>query len=76
MIVGVSIVDREFFVDVEFGDGKIISGILLYSDNSVVEVMKLLVFGGDVVLKNKIEGVKCIDNLLDLEKVKDKIVFC
>lgn len=76
MTVGASTVDREFPADVELGDGKIISGTSLYSDNSAAEVMKSLVFGGDAALKNKTEGAKCTDNSLDPEKVKDKIVLC
>ncbi|PKA49574.1 Subtilisin-like protease [Apostasia shenzhenica] len=70
--VGASTIDREFPADVVLGDGRLYSGVSLYSGNDKVTAGEVLplVYSGDCGSR------LCISDLLDSSKVSGKIVLC
>ncbi|RAL43845.1 hypothetical protein DM860_014346 [Cuscuta australis] len=70
LTVGASTIDREFPADVILGDGRIFSGVSLYSGESLGESKLPVVYGGDCGSKY------CYSGELNTSKVTGKIVLC
>ncbi|GLU22477.1 hypothetical protein SLE2022_385490 [Rubroshorea leprosula] len=70
LTVGASTIDREFPADAVLGDGRIFSGVSLYSGDSLPDFQLPLVYAGD-------SGSRyCYTGSLSPSKVQGKIVVC
>lgn len=70
LTVGASTIDREFPADVVLGDGRIFSGVSLYSGDPLEDTNLQLVYAGDCGSRF------CIPGNLDSSQVSGKIVVC
>ncbi|XP_022715292.1 subtilisin-like protease SBT1.4 [Durio zibethinus] len=70
LTVGASTIDREFPADTILGDGRIFSGVSLYSGDPLVDIKLPLVYAGDVGNRY------CYMGSLSPSKVQGKIVVC
>lgn len=70
LTVGASTIDREFLADVILGDGRIFSGVSLYSGDPLGDSKLPLVYGADCGSRY------CYSGSLDPSKVAGKIVVC
>ncbi|XVF25233.1 hypothetical protein REPUB_Repub13aG0195700 [Reevesia pubescens] len=70
LTVGASTIDREFPADAVLGDGRIFSGVSLYSGDPLVDFKLPLAYAGDVGNKY------CYMGSLSPSKVQGKIVLC
>ncbi|XP_022992130.1 subtilisin-like protease SBT1.4 [Cucurbita maxima] len=70
LTVGASTIDREFLADVILGDGRVFSGVSLYSGDPLGDSKLPLVYGGDCGNRY------CYSGSLDPSKVAGKIVVC
>ncbi|XP_022964269.1 subtilisin-like protease SBT1.4 [Cucurbita moschata] len=68
--VGASTIDREFLADVILGDGRVFSGVSLYSGDPLGDSKLPLVYAGDCGDRY------CYSGTLDSSKVAGKIVVC
>ncbi|XP_023000019.1 subtilisin-like protease SBT1.4 [Cucurbita maxima] len=68
--VGASTIDREFLADVILGDGRVFSGVSLYSGDPLGDSKLPLVYAGDCGNRY------CYSGTLDSSKVAGKIVVC
>ncbi|KAK6914678.1 Peptidase S8/S53 domain [Dillenia turbinata] len=69
LTVGASTIDREFPADVILGDGRVFSGVSLYSGDLIDSDLEL-VYAGDAGSRF------CFSNKLNSTKVAGKIVIC
>ncbi|XP_019194382.1 PREDICTED: subtilisin-like protease SBT1.4 [Ipomoea nil] len=70
LTVGASTIDRTFPADVVLGDGRIFTGMSLYSGEPLGDNKLPLVYGGDA------NSTYCYSGELIASKVTGKIVFC
>nr|GMC71070.1 subtilisin-like protease SBT1.4 [Ipomoea batatas] len=70
LTVGASTIDRQFPADVVLGDGRIFTGVSLYSGEPLGENKLPLVYGGDAGSRY------CYSGGLDASKAAGTIVFC
>ncbi|XP_019181245.1 PREDICTED: subtilisin-like protease SBT1.4 [Ipomoea nil] len=70
LTVGASTIDRTFPADVVLGDGRIFTGMSLYSGEPFCDYKLPVVYGGDA------NSTYCYSGELDATKVAGKIVFC
>nr|GMD22877.1 subtilisin-like protease SBT1.4 [Ipomoea batatas] len=70
LTVGASTIDRTFPADVVLGDGRVFTGMSLYSGEPLGEYQIPVVYGGDA------NSNYCHSGELNATKVTGKIVFC
>ncbi|RZC90018.1 hypothetical protein C5167_029087 [Papaver somniferum] len=71
LTVGASTIDREFPCNVVLGDGRIFSGVSLYSGTPLENIETELVFAGDIAV-----GESCAEGELNSTQAAGKIVLC
>ncbi|XP_027357021.1 subtilisin-like protease SBT1.6 [Abrus precatorius] len=71
--VGAGTIDRDFPAEVILGDGRRLSGVSLYSGAPLKEKMYELIYPGK---SGAITDSLCMENALDPNMVKGKIVVC
>ncbi|KAI8028071.1 Subtilisin-like protease SBT1.6 [Camellia lanceoleosa] len=71
--VGAGTIDRNFPADVVLGDGRKLAGVSLYAGAPLNGTMYPLVYPGK---SGVLSSSLCMENSLDPNQVKDKIVIC